>query len=80
MAAMIASVTVLVSLLVIVATFAHRYYAVSKALEERSKQVIDNDRLFLESVLEAVSDPIFVKNRVHHFIMMNEAHHIHHLG
>ena len=74
MAAMIASVTVLVSLLVIVATFAHRYYVVSKALEERSKQVIDNDRLFLESVLEAVSDPIFVKNRAHHFIMMNEAY------
>lgn len=74
MAAMIASVTVLVSLLVIVATFAHRYYVASKALEERSKQVIDNDRLFLESVLEAVSDPIFVKNRAHHFIMMNEAY------
>ena len=74
MAAMIASVTILVSLLVIAATFANRYYVVSKALEERSNQVIVNDRLFLESVLEAVSDPIFVKNRVHHFIMMNEAY------
>jgi len=69
---MTATVTSLVSMLVIVASFAHRYYVISKELE-KSKQLIDNERLFLENVLEAVSDPIFVKNRQHHFVMLNNA-------
>ncbi len=71
-ATMIITITALMSMLVIVTTFAHRYYVTLKALEH-SKQVIDNDRLFLESVLEAVSVPIFVKNRQHQFVMINEA-------